>query len=303
MNLKTRFKAALKAFINPATLQKKQQQQPAIVLQVSEPATVMDNQLLAGKNVLVTGAGRNIGRSIALEMAKQGANIYFTDIDQKKTTELEQELKKYSIKYRGFISDISKELHIDALYNSLLEHSIKIDILINNVGIQFENIGIKRLFLEEFRQTFNTNVLGPIYLTKRISEMMISSQIQGSIIFITSIHQFIPVRWLNYSASKAALGMIVEELAIDLSKNGIRVNGIAPGWVAENEEGNPFYQKYILLNNCSINPRYIGRAAVYLASEYFSKFTTGTILKIDGGMSLYTYRVDQHPPQDNDVCS
>lgn len=90
--------------------------------------------------------------------------------------------------------------------------------------------------------------------------------------------------------------MIIQELAVDLAPYGIRVNGIAPAWVAEDEQGHPFSQEYHLLHHSSINPRYIGRAAVYLASDYFSKFTTGTIIKIDAGASLYNYRVAQNPP-------
>jgi NAD(P)-dependent dehydrogenase (short-subunit alcohol dehydrogenase family) len=91
--------------------------------------------------------------------------------------------------------------------------------------------------------------------------------------------------------------MIIKELAVDLAPYKIRVNGIAPGWVAEDEQKQPLSIEYSLLHNCSISPCYIGRAAVYLASDYFSKFTTGTVLKIDGGTTLYNHRVAQNPPQ------
>lgn len=109
-----------------------------------EPSLVLDNKLLEEKNVLVTGAGKNIGKSIALEMAKQGANIYFTDIDQGRCAELEQELADYPVKSRGFLSDISKNEAIDILFNSLPQDGVKIDILINNVGILIEKPSIKR---------------------------------------------------------------------------------------------------------------------------------------------------------------
>lgn len=91
--------------------------------------------------------------------------------------------------------------------------------------------------------------------------------------------------------------MIIKELAVEFSPYGIRVNGIAPGWVAADDRGNPLHHEYTLLHKCSIAPCYIGRAAVYLASDYFSQFTTGSIIKIDGGLSLYNYRVFQHPPK------
>lgn len=293
-NFKTRLKAALKAFVNPClSIPPK----PIIQIREVEPSRVIDNQLLAGKNVLITGAGKNIGRSIAIEMAKQGANVFFTEINQERCEKLEQELASYSVQVKSFLSDITKTEDINALKKFFVQNDITINILINNAGIQFETIGIKNLNLEEWHKTFNTNVFGPMYLTKLISIMMIDKQIQGTIIFITSLHQETLVRWPSYSSSKAALRMIIEELAIDLAAYGIRVNGIAPGWVAEDDQGIPLPHKYMLLHQSSVSPCYIGRAAVYLASEYFSKFTTGTVLKIDAGLSLYNYRVSQHPPQ------
>ncbi len=258
---------------------------------------VMDNKLLFGKNALITGAGRNIGRSIALEMARQGANVFFTDIDQEQCLKLEQELKEYRVKSKGFVSDISKTEDSDALHSFLVQEKIGIDILVNNVGIQFYPDDIQNLDLSEWQRTFSTNVFGPLYLTKHIAGMMKSSGIQGSILFVTSIHQSVPGKWLCYSSSKAALGMIVKELSLDLASCGIRVNGIAPGWVLENEQGLPFDFRYAPLHKTSINPCYIGRAAVYLASDYFSKFTTGTVLTIDAGLSLFHYQMVQDLPR------
>jgi len=261
--------------------------------QEQEPVLVMHNNLLSGKNVLITGAGRNIGKSIAIEMAKQGANIFFTDIYEERCAQLERELNGYQVISRGFFSDISKTEDIDSLYNSLVRDKVNIDVLVNNVGIREDSITTKELSLEVFHRIFDTNVFGPIYLTKLISQMMINNNINGSIIFITSIHQWTVGRLLSYDSSKAALGMIIKELAVELAPYGIRVNGIAPGFVEEDEQGKPFYNKYVLLYNSSINPCYIGRAAVYLSSDFFSKFTTGTVIKIDAGLSLYNHLVDQ----------
>ncbi len=251
------------------------------------------DKLLLGKNVLITGADSNIGRSLAIEMARQGANIFFTDIDKEGCTGLENELNGYPVVSRGFLSDISRTEDIDSLHGSLLHDQIKIDILVNNVGIQFNTTTIRDLNLEEWHKVFGTNVFGPIYLTKLISETMIENHINGSIIFITSIHQWTIRRLPSYSASKAALGMVIKELAVDLAPHNIRVNGIAPGLVKEDRDGKPISAKYTPLHNSAINPCYIGRAAVYLSSDYFSKFTTGSVIKIDAGLSLYNHHLDQ----------
>ena len=154
---------------------------------------------------------------------------------------------------------------------------------------------IKKLDLNVWRRLYHINVFGPLDLTQHISQMMIDHQINGSIIFITSIHQWIVRRSAGYSSSKAALGMIIKELALELAPYKIRVNGIAPGYVKEDRDGKPLLHKYTPLHNTSINPCFIGRAAVYLASDFFSKFTTGAVIKIDAGLSLYNHLSDQNP--------
>jgi NAD(P)-dependent dehydrogenase (short-subunit alcohol dehydrogenase family) len=247
------------------------------------------NKLLSEKNVLITGAGKNIGRSIAIEMAEQGAHIFFTDIQAEHCEKLEKELQRYTGKVKGFLSDISKTEDIDSLHQQLKKENIYIDVLVHNAGIQFESKHIEDLDMGDLYKVFHANVFGPLYLTKCIGQVMVSHNIPGSILFITSIHESVTSRWLHYSSSKAALRMIIKELAMDLAKHGIRVNGIAPGWVAEDEHGNTRNFSYAPLYGSSINPCYIGRAAVYLSSEYFSKFTTGTVLTVDAGLSLHSY--------------
>ncbi|MDH3280993.1 MAG: SDR family oxidoreductase [Gammaproteobacteria bacterium] len=279
------------ALVDPGILKR-----PVIHIREREPSPAFDNLLLAGKNVLITGAGRNIGRSIATEMASQGANIFYTDIERNSCEKLQQELASYPVHSKGFVSDISKTQDIDSLYDTLSKDNVYIDTLIHNVGIHFTTIGIRNLDLNEWNKTFQGNVFGPLYLTKKISEAMKVRQTDGSIIFLSSIHQWTIRSIPSYSASKAAVGMIIKELAAELAPFGIRVNGIAPGFVLEQETGDPKYYERALLHRSSINPRYIGRAAVYLASGYFSRFTTGTVLKIDGGLSLYSAHSDRYLP-------
>jgi len=250
------------------------------------------NFYLNEKNVLITGAGKNIGRSIALEMAKHGANIYFTDIDEKLRKNLEQELSFFPIKFRGFLSNITRVEDTDNLCKSLEKNQIYIDILVNNMGLCPNQENSRMLDLDSWRYVFNNNVFGPLYLTQQISQAMIKKKIQGSLLFISSIHQWFIRRIDSYSASKAAIGMLIKELAIELARYSIRVNGIAPGYISEDKKGRPIPHRYTPLHRSSINPSFIGRAAVYLSSDYFSKYTTGSVLKIDSGLSLYNHLVD-----------
>ena len=119
------------------------------------------------------------------------------------------------------------------------------------------------LDLDEWNRVFGTNLFGPIYLTKQISEIMIKKKAQCSILFISSIHQWLIRRIASYSVSKAAIGMLIKELSVELAPHNIRVNGIAPGYIDEDKKGKPIPHRYTPLHRSSINPSYIGRAAVY----------------------------------------
>ncbi len=254
-------------------------------------------KLLDGKSGLITGAGRNIGRAIALEMAAQGADVYFTDHNEARVKKLAAELSRAGAVSRGFVSDIRNRKAIDLLCSTLENEGTAIDILVNNVGTDGTGFRLDADLLDpdNLRELFDTNFFGPVELTRRLAASMKEVGRGGSILFLTSIHQW-GVRGIpGYSASKGALGMLVKELAVELASNGIRVNGIAPGYVALDKKGKPTHHDFTPLYNTSIDPSFIGRAAVYLTSDYFSRHTTGTILKVDGGLSLYNHISSQFP--------
>lgn len=292
MQFTTRIKAALTAFVDPEALKK-----AVIHVREREPSTVVDNLLLADKNVLITGAGRNIGRSIALEMAAQGASIFFTDFDSQRCDDLAQELKQYRVTSRGFVSDVSKRADIDAMHHTLSRENVRIDILVHNAALHASTVGVRKFDSDEWARTFETNVFGPLYLTKLIADAMIGGNVEGCIIFLSSIHQWAIRSVPSYSASKAAIGMVIKELATELAPFRIRVNGIAPGFVVDEDAAGPRYVEHALLHKSSIDPCYIGRAAVFLASRYFSEFTTGTVLKIDDGSSLFNQYTGKYLPR------
>lgn len=256
---------------------------PVVRLVREEHARVFDNQLLLDKNVLVTGAGCNVGRSIALEMARQGANIYFTDLDREAIAKLQGELEASGARARGFASDISNGADIEALCEALDADGIVVDVLANNVGVA-RGEGLRTLRMADLRTVFEINVFGPLQLTQRIVNRLIEADRPGSILFVTSVHETSTIGVVAYSASKAALGMIVKELAFELAPHRIRVNAIAPGGVAANERDElPAFPGAPLFGTC-IHPSYIGRAALYLASDYFSQFTTGSVVTVDAGL-------------------
>ncbi len=279
--IKTRLKAAVKTLLLPPS----PPPSPKIVPAPPDVQLVQPGELLQGKNVLITGAGRNIGRAIALESAQQGANIYFIEKNETLCQQLEQTLTAMGNPGKGFVCDITNPEAIDAVWQQLSTIPIKIDVLINNVGIHLPT-SIRHLNRQEWQTTYQTNVFGPVYLTHLISQAMVQQQLAGNIIFISSIHQWVPVGCAGYSSSKAAIGSIIQELAIELAPHGIRVNGVAPGWTALDDADLPRPDPRGQLHETTIPPQYLGRAAVYLAADYFSQYTTGTVLKVDSGLSL-----------------
>ncbi|MEM8857429.1 MAG: SDR family oxidoreductase [Chloroflexota bacterium] len=251
---------------------------------------VYDNHLLSGKTVLVTAAGQNIGRSIAIEMAKQGATIYFTEIDTQRCDEVEKELQKLSPHSKGFYLDILKTDERHQLLQYFDDQDLNIDVLVNNLGRNGATVKVEDLEIEEWEETFKINLFGPVALTKEIVSRMIERKINGNVIFLTSINQQLASRWPSYSSAKATLASIVKEFAIDLAPTGIRVNGIAPGHTDLDESGLNIPSPETPLYQTTIDPDYIGRAAVYLSTEYFSRHTTGSILIVDGGRVLVNAR-------------
>jgi len=256
---------------------------PIVCLAQTERGPGPANLLLLGRNVLVTGAGRNIGRSIALEMAHEGASIYFTDLDQAAVARLQGELATSGTRTRGLVSDVSKASDINALYAFLHAEGVIVDILVNNVGVA-RGGGLQTLTMADLHAVFDTNVVGPLQLTQYVIKTLIAGARPGTVLFISSVHDRSTGSSLAYAASKAAIAMIVRQLAFELAPHRIRVNGIAPGAVDVNAKNQlPPSPGSMLVGSC-IHPSYIGRAAVYLASDYFSQFTTGSMLTVDAGL-------------------
>ena len=201
--------------------------------------TSLPEPLLANRTALIIGAGPNIGLHIAQEMLLHGAAVHCTDIDVRWAKELERQLSLQDPRCRVFISDISDTQQTDLLLADLSQQGIRVDVLLLTVGL--EN-SIKAPFPSynpaAMHQTFANNLFGPLYPTKGITENMIAGMISGSIIFTTFIHQCALYKHsLAYSTSKFTIGMVVREMAMDLAPYGIRVNGIAPGYVTGKEQG------------------------------------------------------------------
>jgi NAD(P)-dependent dehydrogenase (short-subunit alcohol dehydrogenase family) len=269
-----KLKKALRRLINRAA---RKVQPPA----QHPPLALLPGELLRGRCALITGAGHNIGRAIALEMARQGATILFTEIDAGRASALAEELTQVGVRQHGFALNAGEAANIASLHQQIRGLGLTVDLLVNNAALQPEK-SFLALEADDWQRSLAANVIGPAQLSRALASDLIAAGQPGSILFISSIHQWEPALWPAYSSAKAALGMLIQEMAAELAAHGIRVNGIAPGWVTEERR----VSRFSLLHGSTIDPVYIGRAAVFLASEHYSRYTTGTVLTVDAGLSL-----------------
>ena len=244
--------------------------------------------LLKDKNVIITGATRGIGKGIALEFAKQGANIAFTysrSVDEAKG--LEKELSNFGVKAKSFQSDASNYDDSHKLIESILLYFDTIDVLVNNAGITKDNL-LMRMQESDFDLVISVNLKSVFNMTKAVQKTMLKQR-YGSIINMSSV---VGVKGnagqTNYAASKAGIIGFSKSVALELGSRNIRCNVVAPGFIetemtAElNEDTVNEWRKGIPLKRGG-TPQDIANTCTWLASD-LSSYVTGQVINVDGGM-------------------
>jgi NAD(P)-dependent dehydrogenase (short-subunit alcohol dehydrogenase family) len=242
---------------------------------------------LTGRHVLVTGGAGLVGRGIVRVLAEAGAAVTITDIDPDALDRAVAAEARAAGPVVGALSDVRDPDAITALLDGLER---PLDGLVNNVGLDPYGREPLDLDLETMRRVYETNVLGPLVLTREVLERFRSQDRSGSIVFITSIHQEILRRQAGYSSTKAAISMAMRELAYDAAPAGIRVNAVAPGHVAIGRRGNPVFSRGSPLGEVSLHPVEVGKAVWFLLNDDLAAGITGATLTVDRGMSLVTPR-------------
>jgi 3-oxoacyl-[acyl-carrier protein] reductase len=247
-------------------------------------------KLLENKVVLITGASRGIGKSIAEECVKQGATVAFTYISSdEKARALEAELTAFGGKVKGFKSDASKFDQAQLLVDQITEEFGTVDVLVNNAGITRDTL-MMRMTEEQWDEVINTNLKSAFNLTKAVIRPMLKAK-SGSIINMSSV---VGARGnagqANYAASKAGLIGFTKSVALELGSRNIRCNAIAPGFI-ETEMTDAIDPKAVEEWRNSIpmkrggTPLDIANATVFLASD-MSTYVTGQTLHVNGGMYM-----------------
>jgi 3-oxoacyl-[acyl-carrier protein] reductase len=245
---------------------------------------------LTGKTALVTGASRGIGREIALELARQGANVAVNFAgSEAKANEVVDEIKALGRDAFTVKCDVSNSEQVTAMVKETVDRFGKLDILVNNAGITKDNL-LMRMKEEEWDDVININLKGVFLCIKAVTRQMMKQRV-GRIINIASI---VGVSGnpgqANYVAAKAGVIGLTKTTAKELSTRNITVNAIAPGFISTDmtdklpEEVKTEMLKQIPLARFG-EPKDIAKVTAFLASDDAS-YVTGQTLHVDGGMVM-----------------
>ena len=246
--------------------------------------------MLKGKNVIVTGATRGIGKEIALTLAQNGANIainYRNYNDE--IVELINALKEFGADVLAIKCDVSKSNEVENFVSEIKNHFSSIDILVNNAGITKDGL-ILRMKDQDFDDVLNVNLKGTFNTTKFVSQVMFKQK-HGKIVNISSVVGLIGnAGQSNYSASKAGVIGFSKSVAKELASRNININVVAPGYIdTDMTKSLPDRVKDEILNSIPMkkigNPKEVANLVLFLSSN-LSDYITGQVINVDGGMVM-----------------
>lgn len=246
--------------------------------------------MLQGKNAIVTGASRGIGRAIALELARKGVNVavnYAGNAD--KAQDVVSEVEQMGVKGFKIQANVTDESDVKSMFKEVKSTFGSIDILVNNAGITKDNL-LMRMKEEEFDEVIDTNLKGVFLCMKTVSRQMMKQK-QGKIINVASI---VGVSGnpgqANYVAAKAGVIGLTKSIAQELASRNILVNAVAPGFIATDmtdklteEQQKGILDKIPLAKLGSAED--VAKVVRFLASDD-ANYITGQTIHIDGGMVM-----------------
>jgi 3-oxoacyl-[acyl-carrier protein] reductase len=244
---------------------------------------------LTGQIAVVTGAGRGIGRAIALKFVAEGADVVCVSRTAENSERVAGEIRALGRKAWAYAVDVSDGAAVNTAVESILAASGRVDILVNNAGVTRDGL-LVRMSEADWDTVLDTNLKGAFLFTKALTRAFMKQR-SGRVINIASIVGLIGnAGQCNYASSKAALIGFTKSAARELASRGVLVNAVAPGFVdTDMTSGLKEELKADLLKSIPLGsfgqPEDIAQAALFLASSA-SRYITGQVLTVDGGMVM-----------------
>lgn len=244
---------------------------------------------LNGKTCLVTGAGRGIGKAIALAMAKSGADVAITDIQTDAAMTVKEEIEGLGRKSMVIQANAVDFNRAEEVIDTIVEEWGKLDVLVNNAGITRDSL-IMRMNEDQWDSVISVNLKSVFNYSKAAIKPMMRQR-NGAIISISSVVGIMGnAGQTNYSASKAGIIGFSKSLAKEVGSRNIRVNAVAPGYI-KTEMTEKLSEKVTeamkavtpLKRQGTVDE--VANAVIFLASDA-SSYITGSVLKVDGGMAM-----------------
>ena len=246
---------------------------------------------LDGKKAIVTGAGRGLGREIAIGFAEAGADVAVVDILVKEAGETAAEIEKIGRNSIAIEGDVTNEENVKKTVQKVIDKFGKIDILVNNAGI-CSWAPAEDLEFKSWQQLMDVNLNGVFLYCKWVGKEMIKQK-KGSIINVSSISAYIvniPQKQCHYNSSKAAVVQLTKSLALEWAPHNVRVNAVCPGFMRTpilKEADKKILDEWISLTPQKriSDPSELKGIFVFLASKA-SSFFTGSAIIADGGYTI-----------------
>jgi 3-oxoacyl-[acyl-carrier protein] reductase len=248
-----------------------------------------DVRSLTDRVALVTGGARGIGRSIALALADQGADVAVVDLDPAGAGAVVREIEAKGRRGLAVRADVSSETDVKDVVAAVESGLGPIQILVNNAGLTRDGL-LARMSAEDWDLVLNVNLKGAFLLSKAVSRGMMKQR-SGCIINMASVvGRRGNAGQANYSSAKAGLIGLTKSLARELAPRNIRVNAIAPGYIqTEMTSALDDSIREAIVNSTPLGrmgtPDDVARAVVFLAGEG-AAFVTGVVLPVDGGLGI-----------------
>lgn len=247
---------------------------------------------LKGRNALVTGASRGIGKGCAIEMGRAGANVainYYSHADEAEA--VAEEIRGFGGKAITLQGDVSNQQRVEEMVAETASAFGSVDLFVSNAVYSDRQLMLEA-DLDGFRRTIDVGMWGAFYGMRAAAIQMVKQGHGGSIVIISSPHAVIPIPTaMAYNMAKAAIDHMARTAAIELAPHRIRVNIVHPGWIDTPGERKFFTEEQLAAGGAKLpwkrlgRPDEIGKSVTFILSDDAEYMTGGTVT-VDGGVSL-----------------